>query len=85
MPLRVWQDRFWDHLIRNQNDFNRHLDYIHYNPVRHGYVSTPEAWQASSFKVYQQRGHYAPMWGWSLPDALASFSGSHLEGEVGEA
>jgi len=37
----IWQHRFWDHIIRNQDDMNRHIDYIHYNPVKHGYVKRP--------------------------------------------
>src|SRR5690606_30976615 len=37
---RVWQNRFWDHVIRDQEDLNRHLDYIHYNPVKHGLAAS---------------------------------------------
>jgi putative transposase len=39
----VWQPRFWEHVIRDEEDFRRHFDYIHYNPVKHGFVSTPVA------------------------------------------
>jgi len=80
-PLRIWQDRFWDHIIRDQEDFNRHLDYIHYNPVRHGYVTRPEDWAYSTFGEWQRRGHYAPMWGWSMAESLAFGGASYLEGE----
>jgi len=45
---RVWQNRYWDHIIRDQNDFNRHIDYIHYNPVKHGIVSDPFAYKYST-------------------------------------
>lgn len=38
-PGRVWQNRFWDHVIRDENDLRRHLDYIHFNPVKHGIVA----------------------------------------------
>lgn len=46
----VWQRRFWEHQIRNDDDFNRHVDYIHFNPVKHGYVKTPYEWPYSSFQ-----------------------------------
>jgi len=35
----IWQRRFWEHVIQNENDFNRHVDYIHWNPVKHGWVN----------------------------------------------
>ncbi len=41
----IWQRRFWEHLIRNDSDYARHFDYIHYNPVKHGYVKQPHDWQ----------------------------------------
>ncbi|TVP63142.1 MAG: transposase [Leptolyngbya sp. LCM1.Bin17] len=44
----VWQRRFWEHLIRNQRDFDNHVAYIHNNPVKHGLATTPEAWPHSS-------------------------------------
>ena len=44
----LWQTRFWEHTIRNPSDFNSHVTYIHNNPVKHGYVSTPTAWPYSS-------------------------------------
>ena len=40
-PGRLWQYRFWDHIIRDQTDMNRHIDYIHYNPVKHGRCANP--------------------------------------------
>jgi len=40
----VWQRRFWEHLIRNDEDWRRHMDYIHYNPVKHGLVTSPWEW-----------------------------------------
>jgi len=45
----VWQRRFWEHTIFDEGDFDRHFDYIHYNPVKHGLASCPHAWPASSF------------------------------------
>ncbi|MEZ5357473.1 MAG: transposase [Candidatus Zixiibacteriota bacterium] len=48
----VWQKRFWDHMIRNQEDYNRHMDYIHYNPVKHGLCKNPFHWPYSSLNLY---------------------------------
>jgi len=59
---RVWQWRFWDHIIRDQRDFNKHLDYIHYNPVKHGLVSSPLEYPHSSFAQYVDEGFYRPDW-----------------------
>ena len=60
---KVWQNRFWDHMIRNQNDLNNHLDYLHYNPVMHGLVTDPNDWQHSSFIKFKQDGYYSDDWG----------------------
>lgn len=59
----VWQPRFWEHLIRDQVDWRRHLDYIHYNPVRHGLVQRPRDWRHSSFRRAVARGWYLEQWG----------------------
>jgi putative transposase len=54
--ISLWQRRFWDHVIRGQKDLSRHLDYIHYNPVKHGYVASPFEYEWSSFKTLVKRG-----------------------------
>jgi putative transposase len=59
----IWQRRFWEHLIRNQQDLNRHIEYIHYNPVKHGLVKTPVDWEYSSFHRYVEIGIYDNKWG----------------------
>ena len=59
----VWQRRFWEHQIRDEADFNYHVDYIHYNPVRHGYVKAPKDWKYSSFHRDVKRGIYDIDWG----------------------
>jgi putative transposase len=59
----IWQRRFWEHLIRDQEDFNRHADYIHWNPVKHGWVNRVADWPHSSFQAYVQRGIYPEDWG----------------------
>lgn len=48
-PIRLWQRGFWDHVIRDERDFANHFHYIHYNPVKHGYVSKPESYSHTSF------------------------------------
>jgi putative transposase len=67
----VWQRRYWEHLIRDEEDWRRHMDYIHYNPVKHGYVEAPGDWPHSSFRQCVERGWYAPDWGRVEPAALA--------------
>lgn len=69
---RFWQDRFHDHVIRDDRDLRNHLDYLHYNPVHHGYTSTPEAYPFTSFRQYQTRGLYLPGWGHRAPDNIGN-------------
>ena len=59
----VWQRRFWEHVIRDERDFAAHVDYIHYNPVKHGLVSTPRDWPQSTFSTWVERGVYESAWG----------------------
>jgi len=59
----IWQRRFWEHLIRDELDYARHLDYMHYNPVKHGYVKTPVDWQYSSIHRYIKLGILPRSWG----------------------
>jgi putative transposase len=58
----VWQPRFWEHVIRDLDDRNRHLNYIHYNPVRHGYVTCPHQWEYSSFGQWVENEGYERDW-----------------------
>jgi putative transposase len=66
----VWQRRFWEHYIRNEEDWRMHMDYIHYNPVNHGFVRTVQDWQHSSFHYCVEKGLYKLNWGSELPMAL---------------
>jgi putative transposase len=50
----VWQRRYWEHLIRDERDFDAHLGYIHGNPVRHGYVLNPDDWPYSTWRRYKE-------------------------------
>jgi putative transposase len=59
----IWQRRFWEHLIRNQRDLNQHIEYIHYNPVKHGLVRAPVDWKYTSFHRYLDKGVFASNWG----------------------
>ena len=59
----VWQRRFWEHAIRDENDFDRHVEYIHYNPVKHNLVDSPNKWPYSSFHTYVRNGLYDADWG----------------------
>jgi putative transposase len=59
----VWQRRFWEHTLRDEEDFNRHVDYIHYNPVKHGLVNRVADWPWSSFHRYVEMGYYERDWG----------------------
>jgi putative transposase len=58
----IWRRRFWEHLIRDENDYNLHADYIHYNPVKHGLVSCPHAWGYSTFGQWRDAGRYEVDW-----------------------
>src|SRR5262245_59185089 len=59
----LWQRRYWEHAIRNDSDLARHVDYIHFNPVKHGYVTQVRDWPHSSFHRYVTRGILARDWG----------------------
>ena len=59
----VWQPRFWEHAIEDEDDFEHHFDYIHWNPVKHGYVRCPRDWPHSSFHRWVERGVYRHDWG----------------------
>ena len=59
----VWQNRFWEHQIRNDTDFQRHIDYIHYNPVKHGYVKNATDWTHSSIHRYIKEKRLPQDWG----------------------
>jgi putative transposase len=54
----LWQRRFWEHLIRDENDLSAHIDYIHWNPVKHGWTQRVADWPHSSFQTYVKRGVY---------------------------
>jgi putative transposase len=59
----VWQRRYWEHMIRDERDFQAHLDYIHINPTKHGLVAAARDWPHSTFGIWVERGMYEPWWG----------------------
>ncbi len=70
----VWQKRFWDHIIRDQEDLNRHIDYIHYNSIKHLKMKSLFGWEFSSIHKYKE--FYSDDWG--VSDKLS------FEGDFGE-
>ncbi|MBU4225741.1 MAG: transposase [Chloroflexi bacterium] len=66
--MKFWQKRFWDHVIRDDRDFENHLHYIHYNPVRHGFVKDPRDWHDSSYIEWEKRGLYPAPFTWDEPN-----------------
>jgi len=70
----VWQRRFWEHQIRDREDWRRHMDYIHYNPVKHGLVKQVSDWPWSSFHRAVKKGWYSSDWGNQTPENIR-----HLE------
>ena len=59
----IWQRRFWEHQIRDEDDLERHVEYIHFNPVKHGFVDRVADWPYSSFHQYVRRGWLDADWG----------------------
>jgi len=57
----IWQRRFWEHQIRDENDLQRHVDYIHYNPVKHALVEKVEEWPWSTYHKYVREGFHGRM------------------------
>lgn len=70
----IWQRRFWEHTVRDDRDYAAHMDYIHFNPVKHGWVKRVADWPYSSFHRLVQAGVYAMDWG----------GGGEVEGVFGE-
>ena len=58
----IWQRRYWEHTLRDEKDFERHVDYIHFNPVKHGYVSRVLEWPYSTFHRMVGAGVYPQDW-----------------------
>jgi putative transposase len=59
----LWQRRFWEHQIRDERDYERYMNYLHYNPVKHKYVKAVNDWPHSTFHRYVRNGIYDKDWG----------------------
>jgi putative transposase len=59
----IWQRRYWEHTLRDENDFERHVEYIHFNPVKHGHVTCVKDWPFSSFHRFVRSGVCPEDWG----------------------
>jgi putative transposase len=66
----IWQRRYWEHLIRDDADMQAHMDYVHFNPVKHGLVRRVADWPVSTFHGLVKRGVYAPDWGGGTDTSL---------------
>lgn len=69
----LWQRRYWEHVIRDDADLARHVDYIHFNPVKHGLVSRARDWPHSSFHRYVERGKLPADWGGDMSELSSTF------------
>lgn len=75
----VWQPRFWEHTIQDEDDFERHFDYVHFNPVKHNLVQYPYQWKWSTFHQWVEKGVYEKAWACGGDQNF-----SDIEGSVGE-
>lgn len=69
----IWERRYWEHVIRDEADLVRHVDYIHFNPVKHGLVSRVCDWPHGSFQDYVARGMLPLDWGGDMRNAIGMF------------
>jgi putative transposase len=68
----IWQRRYWEHTLRDELDYARHVDYIHINPVKHGHVNSVAEWPYSSFHRYVEMGVYPANWAGTGDDDLVA-------------
>ena len=69
----LWQRRFWEHTIRNETDFERHVDYVHFNPVKHRLVRRAREWPYSSFHLDVGRGLLPADWAGDVGEPMMDF------------
>ena len=70
---KLWQARYWEHTIRNESDLLQHIDYIHYNPVKHGWVESVADWPYSSFHDFVKKGKIERNWGESYIEKINKY------------
>jgi putative transposase len=68
----IWQRRSWEHVVRNDQELEALCDYIHYNPVKHGYATRPADWPWSTFSRFLASGDYAWEWGSTVPSSMGA-------------
>jgi putative transposase len=73
----IWQRRFWEHVIRDDADYEAHLNYIHLNPVHHGLATAPCEWPHSSFRQWVDRGAYDITWGSDTAPEVPDWAKQH--------
>lgn len=69
----LWQPRYWEHTIRNEADLSRHIDYLHYNPVKHGWTNSVKDWPYSSFHRFVAQGQLPANWGLAESDTFNGY------------
>jgi putative transposase len=69
----IWQRRYWEHTLRDERDYERHVDYIHFNPVKHGWVTCMRDWPYSSFHRMARLGIYPLDWGGDVATDTTAF------------
>lgn len=77
----VWQRYYAEHTLCDETDYQRHFDYIHYNPVKHGLVESPRDWLYSTFQRWVKRGVYSPDWECSQEGMLGFLDINSTAGE----
>ncbi len=80
----VWQRRFWEHHIKDENDLRKHLDYIHYNPVKHGHCQDPSDWPYSTIHKFIANGTYPVGWATGCPPLSDTNTQIELSSKAGE-
>ena len=71
----LWQRRYWEHQIQDEADYQRHVDYVHWNPVKHRIVDSVHEWPYSTFHRYVARGVYPEKWGGLEKDVVTGVYG----------
>jgi putative transposase len=71
--VALWQRRYWEHTIRDERDYERHVDYIHFNPVKHGLVARVRDWPYSSFHRYVREGILPEDWAGDAGEVAGNF------------
>lgn len=76
----IWQRRYWEHTITSLEDYRAYIDYVHINPVKHGWVKRVSEWPYSTFHRYVERGVYSADWGGGAENSLVGDTGERIIG-----